>query len=74
MNIVITYMNTRYVIELKRWYDPKAHQKGLDQLSSYIDMYSLNQGCLLIYDFSKNKEYKQEHIVFKNKNIFAVWV
>ncbi len=74
MDIVITYKNRRYVLELKRWYGPKAHQEGLQQLSDYLDMFSLREGYLLIYDFSKNREYKQEDIVFQNKRIFAVWV
>ncbi|MGE0086326.1 MAG: AAA-like domain-containing protein [Desulfococcaceae bacterium] len=74
MDIVITYKNRRYVLELKRWYGPKAHQEGLQQLSDYLDMFSLKEGYLLIYDFSKNREYKQEDIVFQDKRIFAVWV
>jgi hypothetical protein len=74
MDIVITYRNSRYVLELKRWYGEKAHQEGLRQLSDYLDMYSLKEGFLLIYDFSKNKEYKEEEILFGDKRIFAVWV
>ncbi len=74
MDLVITYKNRRYVVELKRWYGPKAHEKGLKQLSDYLDTYSLKQGYLLIYDFSRKKEYKQEDIAFLDKRIFAVWV
>jgi len=73
MDIVITCRNQRYVIELKRWYGPKYHQKGLEQLSGYLDTYSLREGYLLIYDFNKNKKYKEEEIVFEDKQIFAVW-
>ena len=74
MDIVITYQNLRYVIELKIWRGDKYHKEGLKQLSDYLDIYSLKQGYLLIYDFNKNKEYKQEDIVFEDKHIFAVWV
>ena len=74
MDIVITCQNKRYVIELKRWYGPKKHQEGLEQLSDYLDTCSLQEGCLLIYDFRKNKEYRQEQISFQDKQIFAVWV
>lgn len=74
MDIVITYRYQRYVIELKIWHGPRYHQEGLKQLSAYLDMYSLKEGCLLIYDFNKQKEYKQEQITFKDKQIFAVWV
>ncbi|QTA82681.1 AAA ATPase-like domain-containing protein [Desulfonema limicola] len=74
MDIVITYENQRYVIELKIWHGPKYHQKGLKQLSAYLDTYQLKEGYLLIYDFNKNKDYKQEQIIFEDKHIFAVWV
>ncbi len=74
MDIVITYRHQRHVIELKIWHGPKYHQKGLKQLSDYLDTYSLKEGFLLIYDFNKNKAYRQEQIVFEDKRIFAVWV
>ncbi|MEK8020833.1 MAG: GxxExxY protein [Candidatus Parabeggiatoa sp.] len=74
MDIVITCQNQRDVIELKRWYGEKYHQEGLQQLSDYLDIYSLKNGYLLIYDFNKGKTYKEEEISFHDKEIFAVWV
>ncbi len=74
MDIVITYQDKRYVIELKLWYGEKYHQRGLEQLSDYLDIYSLSEGYLLIYDFNKGKKYKEEKISFQDKEIFAVWV
>ncbi|TGO03117.1 hypothetical protein PN36_12220 [Candidatus Thiomargarita nelsonii] len=74
MDIVIAYQDKRYVIELKRWYGDKYHQRGLQQLSDYLDIYSLKKGYLLIYNFNKGKTYKEELIPFQDKEIFAVWV
>lgn len=74
MDLVITYNNKRYVIELKVWRGKYYHQKGLKQLSNYLDYYALREGFLLIYDFRKEKIFKEEQITFENKNIFAVWV
>lgn len=74
MDIVITYQNKRYVIELKIWRGAKYHQTELQQLSDYLDTYALKEGYLLIYDFRKEKEYKEERITFKDKELFAVWV
>jgi len=74
LDLVITYQDKRYVIELKRWYGEKYHQRGLQQLSDYLDIYSLKKGYLLIYDFNKGKSYKEEQILFQDKEIFAVWV
>ncbi len=74
MDIVITYRDKRYVLELKIWYGEKAHKEGLQQLSDYLALYGLSEGYLLIYNFNKNKEYKQEQLEFKGKQILAVWV
>jgi hypothetical protein len=74
MDVVLTYQNQRYVVELKRWEGKKYHEEGLQQLSDYLDLYGLNKGYLLIFDFRKNKEYKEELIQFGDKEIFAVWV
>ena len=74
MDIVVTCEGQRHVIELKIWRGPEYHRKGLKQLSDYLDTCSLDKGYLLIFDFNKNKEYKQKRIVYENKGIFAVWV
>ncbi|KPA18481.1 AAA-ATPase [Candidatus Magnetomorum sp. HK-1] len=74
MDIVVTYWNKRHVIELKIWHGIKYHKKGLKQLSDYLDTYSLKEGALLIFDFNKNKKYREEKILFEDKKIFAVWV
>ncbi len=74
IDVVLTYQNLRFVVELKRWYGEEYHQKGLQQLSDYLDSYSLTNGYLLIFDFTKKKEYREADITFNNKQIFAAWV
>lgn len=74
MDIVITYLNRRYVVELKRWRGAQYHEQGLQQLSDYLDSYSLREGFLLIFDFRKEKEYKTEDILVDGKEIFVVWI
>lgn len=74
MDLVITFAEKRYVLELKIWRGEAYHQKGLQQLSDYLDMYDLKKGYLLIYDFRKEKQYKEQTIQFQDKEIEAVWV
>ncbi|MDM8519301.1 AAA family ATPase [Anaerolineales bacterium HSG6] len=74
MDLVITYQDKRYVVELKIWRGQQYHEEGLDQLSDYLDSYSLKEGYLLIYDFNKSKTYREEQIQHQDKSIFAVWV
>lgn len=74
MDVVVTFNHQRQVVELKRWEGETYHQKGLQQLSDYLDVYSLQRGFLLIFDFRKEKTYKTEEIIVGDKEIFAVWV
>jgi hypothetical protein len=73
MDIVTTYNEKRYVIELKIWHGEAYHKAGLQQLSDYLDIYSLKKGYLLIFNFNENKEFKEEVIKFKDKELFTVW-
>ncbi len=74
MDLVLTFNNKRDVIELKIWRGEKMHQKGLQQLSDYLDIYNLKKGYLLIYNFNENKTFKTETLNFKDKEIYTVWV
>ena len=74
LDIVITYLKNKYLVELKIWRGEEYHQKGLKQLSDYLDNQELKMGYLLIYNFNKNKEYKNEKIMFEGKEIFIAWV
>ncbi|MBF0227810.1 MAG: AAA family ATPase [Desulfobacterales bacterium] len=74
LDVVITYLDRRYVVELKVWHGPEAHAKGILQLKDYIDRIGVNEGYLMIYDFRGKKEWKQEQIMVDNKEIFMIWV
>ncbi len=75
LDVVLTFLDQKYIIELKIWRGEEAHQNGLNQLSDYLDRQNLKTGYLLIYDFRINeKEYKHQQIKHKDKDIFAVWV
>lgn len=74
LDIVITFNAMRYVVELKIWRGEAAHQKGLQQLADYLQPLHLDKGYLLVYDFTGNKEQKEERIHVQGKEIFAVWV
>ncbi|MCI6188505.1 MAG: AAA-like domain-containing protein, partial [Clostridium sp.] len=38
LDIVITYNNHKYIIELKIWHGDNYHQRGLKQLANYLDI------------------------------------
>jgi hypothetical protein len=74
LDVVVTYGKNKYVVELKIWHGEEYHKKGLLQLCDYLKIQDLNKGYLLIYNFNKNKEYKNSSITLKDKDIFMVWV
>ncbi|SFD42910.1 GxxExxY protein [Clostridium uliginosum] len=74
LDVVITYNNFKYIIEMKIWRGPKYHEEGIKQLCDYLDIYALDNGYLLVFNFNKNKEYKEEKLEVNNKNIIAVYV
>ncbi len=73
MDLVITHNSKRYVIELKIWRGEEYHQEGLNQLSDYLDIYNLKNGHLLIFNFNKNKEFKQDIIKYNEKTLYTTW-
>lgn len=74
LDVIVTFFQHRYIVELKRWYGPKAHEKGLDQLAEYLDIHGVNEGYLIVFDNRKEKDWEQKAIAHKGKDIFAVWV
>jgi hypothetical protein len=74
LDIIVTYFQHRYILELKQWYGEKAHEKGLVQLTDYLSIHGLSRGYLIIFDNRKKKSWRQEKIDFEGKEIFAVWV
>lgn len=76
LDVVITYLDRRYVVELKIWHGPKAHRKGLEQLKGYLDRINAQTGYLVIFDPRKTpeKKWQKEHQMIEGKEIFMVWV
>lgn len=74
LDVIITYLQKRYLAELKIWRGESAHQEGLLQLTDYLDRLSLSEGYLIIFDHAKIKSWKQESLTVLGKKIFAVWV
>ena len=59
---------------MKIWRGPKYHEEGINQLCDYLNINGLEDGYLLVFNFNKNKEYKEEKLEINNKKIIAVYV
>ncbi len=74
LDVVVTFMQHKYVIELKIWYGDVAHEKGLLQLSDYLNKQHLETGYLLIFDRTRQYPNRAEWLEIDNKKVFAAWV
>ena len=74
LDIAVTFLRHKYVVELKLWYGEAAHRKGLVQLSDYLERQHLNEGYLVIFDHRGEKTWKKGWLRAAGKRVFAVWV
>jgi hypothetical protein len=76
LDIVVTFNNKKYIIELKIWRGESYHQDGIRQLCGYLDIHNESMGYLLIYDLRKESGLigKNELIETDGKTLFAAWV
>lgn len=74
LDVVVTYFDNKYVAELKIWYGEEYHSRGLRQLEEYLEIQGMDKGYLIVFNFNKNKQYKQEFLKINNKEIFVVYV
>ena len=79
LDIVVTFDNKKYIIELKIWRGEAYHKEGIRQLCGYLDSQNQSTGYLLIYDLRKDtslteKKTEIETIEAEGKTIFAAWI
>jgi len=76
LDVVITFDNRKYIIELKLWRGNAYHLQGIRQLCEYLDSYHEKSGYLLIYDLRKESGQTGEvkTIEEDGKKILVAWV
>ena len=75
MDLVVTYGQQEFIIELKIWRGEKYEERGRDQLASYLTARGTAEGYLVTFDFSKKrKDTEPQWIVNQGKRIFEVTI
>lgn len=73
MDLVVNYDKQEFIVELKIWHGDKYEEKGRDQLSGYLATRGMDEGYLITFDFSKNKQDAEpQWIEWNGKRIFEV--
>ena len=74
MDIIITYGNEQFIVELKIWHGENYEKEAIEQLARYLESKRLDTGYLISFCFNKNFEYVKKWQSFNNKQIFAITV
>jgi hypothetical protein len=76
LDIAVTFLEHKYIVELKKWYGQNAHQRGLRQLVDYLERQNLDSGYLVVFDTGRKskKTGKSETVTVDSKQIFTVYV
>ncbi|RAK08637.1 PD-(D/E)XK nuclease superfamily protein [Halanaerobium saccharolyticum] len=74
LDVVVTYLDQKYILELKIWRGEEYHKQGLKQLADYLESQGMEEGYLLSFNFNQNKEYKNRELTVDDKKIYAYWV
>ena len=74
MDLVIDYLGTRHVVEMKIWRGAAYHKNGERQLVDYLNRLNLDNGSLLTYNFSRDKVPGVSTVVIDGKTITEAMV
>lgn len=73
MDLVVTYDRQEFIVELKIWHGDKYEEKGRDQLSSFLATRGMDEGYLVTFDFSKDRQDTEpQWIDWNGKRLFEV--
>ena len=73
-DIVVDYLGKQFVLELKLGRGNKYNEDGENQLLNYLDLYHLDKGYLLTFNFNKNKKSGMKEVALRDKIILETVV
>ena len=76
LDLLITYHQFKYIIELKIWNGPEYLEIAKEQLHDYLVKENLEIGYMIVHDFRKNDHIRGTHelINYQNKQLFIIYV
>lgn len=73
-DIVVDYLGEQHIIEVKLWHGSKYNEDGEHQLIRYLDLYHLDTGYLLTFNFNKKKQPGKREVHIQGKRIVEITV
>jgi hypothetical protein len=76
LDLYVNYMDKKYPIELKLLYSPASIEKGIEQLSGYMDTLGVKEGWLCIFNRKPGVSWEDKIYIkpekYKGNNITVV--
>ena len=66
-DMIIDYLGQQYIIEMKIWHGNAYNERGVKQLSDYLEYYHVDKGYMLSFNFNKNKKIGVKEVVLGEK-------
>ncbi|MBQ5512531.1 MAG: hypothetical protein IIT83_02490, partial [Bacteroidales bacterium] len=73
-DMIIDYLGTQYIIEMKIWRGESYNERGENQLFDYLDFYHADKGYLLSFCFNKKSKPEAKTISLGGREIVEVVV
>lgn len=73
-DLIIDYLGTQYIVEMKIWRGEEYNSRGESQLIGYLEDYGLKKGYMLSFNFNKEKETGVKEMHFKNYTVIEAVV
>lgn len=71
-DLIIDYLGTQFIIELKLWRGNAYNERGETQLIDYLEYYHLQKGYMLSFNFNQKKETGVKEIILGDKILIEV--
>ena len=71
-DIIIDYKGKQYIIEMKIWHGNSYNERGEEQLKGYLDLFNIDKGYMLSFNFNKTKQIGINEIHLGNKVLIEV--
>ena len=60
LDIIVLFQMEKFIVELKIWYGPEYHKRGIEKLKKYMEIENINKGYMLIMNKNRDKEFTSE--------------
>ena len=76
LDVIITYNQFKYIVELKIWYGEAYYKKAKNQLADYLKKEKLEVGYMIVHDFRKkqHRRFSSEYLDVKGKMLGVYFV